>query len=409
VKITAIDVFILSTPSSSGGFWSSQCRHSLRKSLLARIQTDSGLTGWGEGGQYGPGEPAMSAIIYVLAPLLLGQDPSTVAVHWTNMYSATRDFGRKGTLVEAISALDIALWDLLGKAHGVPVYSLLGGAFRKTIRTYATGFYYDGDEPLALDKALSSCTEEAAQYLESGHHAVKVKTGLMRPEDDLKRIAAARNVIGDDRILMVDANHAYTSSNASRMAKGMEELNVFWFEEPVPPEDIIGYQRVKSSTTIAIAGGECEYTRYGFEKWLSSRALDIVQPDPCCAGGISEVRKIADMASAFHVACIPHVWGSGVAVAVGLHLLASLAPTPHTANPIAPYNEPMLEWDSTPNPLRTALLASPLQPKNGEIAVPEGPGLGVEISGDFLRSYTVAHKRIESDAFTHARGSGFRI
>ena len=173
---------------------------------------------------------------------------------------------------------------------------------------------------------------EAERDVAEGFEAVKVKIGLMALQDDLARVAAVRETLGPDRLLMTDANHAYRAHTAVLMAKGMEEQDVYWFEEPVVPEDFEGYLQVKAATTITIAGGECEHTRYGFARWLAQRAFDIAQPDPCCAGGISETRKIATMASTFGVHCLPHVWGSGIATAAGLHLRRPChrVPTPPT-------------------------------------------------------------------------------
>jgi len=393
MKITRIETFQLKAPLGEKRFWSSQCAFGHRKSLLARIETDEGLVGWGEGGQYGPAMPVASMVHQVFAPMLLGRDPCQVEVMWDRLYSATRDFGRKGTTIEAISAVDIALWDIFGQAQGLPVSALMGGAFRSEVETYATGLYYRGDrdEALTLEENLPALREEAEGYLQQGFRAVKMKIGLLSPPDDLKRVAAVRETIGADMLLMVDANHAYQSHIAVQMARDMEQYDVFWFEEPVLPEDLEGYRQVKSATRIAIAGGECEYTRYGFAKWLTERALSIIQPDLSCAGGLSETRRIAAMASAFHVQCIPHVWGSAVALAAGLHLVAVLPPSPHTARTMAPYNEPMLEWDTNHNPLRTDLLTEPILPVQGKVAVPDAPGLGIEIDTKVLEQYLVEH------------------
>lgn len=394
MKITRIDTFILKVPLDGGlVFWSSQCRFGHRKSMLARVETSDGTVGWGEGGQYGPAEPVAAVVHAVFAPLLLGQDPRQPEVLWEGMYSHSRDFGRKGAAMEAISALDIALWDILGKVQHAPVYALMGGAFRRAVRTYATGLYYrdcDGRPP-RLDEDLPLLRQEAAGYRDAGLPAVKMKVGLLSPAEDLQRVASARETLGGGVLLMVDANHAYQAHVAASMAKAMERHDVYWFEEPVVPEDIEGYRQVKAATRIAIAGGECEYTRYGFAKWIAGRVLDVVQPDPCCAGGLSELRRIAALASAFHVQCIPHVWGSAVALAAGLQLLATLPPVPPTANPLAPYNEPMLEWDANHNPLRTELLRAPIRPVNGEVAVPSGPGLGIEVDEHILQNYLAAH------------------
>jgi len=395
MRIIRLDTFLLRVPLEGTQFWSSQAYFQSRKALLVRVQTDQGLAGWGEGGQYGPAEPVASAVEHVLAPALLGQDPRTPEVHWDRLYSLTRDFGRKGPIMEAISAIDIALWDILGKSCHLPVHALMGGAFRRRVRTYATGLYYRGEGPITLEQDLPQLRREAAAYAEAGFPAVKMKVGLLRPEEDLVRIASTRETLGPNRLLMVDANHAYSAHVASRLARAMEEHNIYWFEEPVEPEDLEGYRQVKSSTSIAIAGGECEYTRYGFAKWVRGRALDIVQPDLACVGGLSEARRIAALASTFHVQCMPHVWGSGVGLAAGLQFLATLAPSPATARPTAPYNEPMLEWDANANPLRTDILKDPIVPRDGFVAVPEGPGLGVDVNMDVVSRYLADRRTVQ--------------
>lgn len=395
MKINAIETFILKVPLGEERFWSSQSAFPQRKCLLVRIGTDTGVAGWGEGGQHGPAEPVASHIHDVFAPLLLGEDPCQPAVHWERLYNMTRDFGAKGSTLEAISAIDIALWDILGKTLKAPVHALMGGAQRTEVRTYATGLYYRGEEPLTLAKNLPLLREEAARYRDAGFPAIKAKIGLFTPPEDIERVGITRETIGKDVLLMVDANHAYTAHVACRVAEGIEPYDIYWFEEPVVPEDFAGYKQVKASTRIAIAGGECEHTRYGFARWFAERAIDIVQPDPCCAGGLTELQKIAALASAFHVHCMPHIWGSGVAVAAGLQLLATLPPAPHTVFPHAPYNEPMLEWDANPNPLRTDLLATPIEPAAGKVRVPDAPGLGIEIDEEVLRRYLASSRKSE--------------
>jgi D-galactarolactone cycloisomerase len=389
MKISQIETFRLKVPLGDRRFWSSQCPFGARKGLLVRLETEGGLVGWGEAGQYGPGEAVVTAIHSVLAPRLIGQDPRQIEVLWERMYTTVRDFGRAGVYVEGISGIDIALWDLLGKHLNVPVYMLLGGAFRKQVALYATGLYYSGEEP-ELASNLPQVQAEAEDYVARGFSAVKLKIGLFTPDEDLERVALVRRILGN-RILLVDANHAYAPHVAARVAKGLERHDVFWFEEPVVPEDLAGYLHVKSKTSIAIAGGECEHTRFGFERWFAARALDIAQPDICCAGGLTELKRIAAMASAFHVSCFPHVWGSALALSAGLHFLAALPPAPMTARPAAPFNEPLLEWDSSPNPLRTAIFRNPPEMEAGAARVPEGPGIGIEPDMVAARPYLASH------------------
>ncbi|MBF0196843.1 MAG: mandelate racemase/muconate lactonizing enzyme family protein [Planctomycetes bacterium] len=390
MKIQKIETYLLKCELDDLTFWSSQCSFSHRKSLVVKITTDSGLVGLGEGGQYGPGEQVSTVVHKVFAPMLMGVSFDQIDVLWDKMYCKIRDYARKGPAIEAMSAIDIALWDLLGKQLSKPVYSLLGGAFRKELTCYATGLYYRGKEIPSLDEELISLKSEAENYVNDGFSAVKMKIGLMTPREDILRMQRVREIIGPDRQLFVDANHAYNVHTAKMLIKPMAELDVYWFEEPVVPEDRSGYRELKESSPFAIAGGECEYTRYGFVNWFKDKAMDICQPDLCCAGGIGEVKRIATIANAHGVTCIPHVWGSGIALAAGVQLLATLPPFPYTARECAPFNAPILEYDSNPNPLRTDLLSTPLAPKDGKIKVPEAPGLGISINEEAFENYTVS-------------------
>ncbi|MGY3360706.1 L-alanine-DL-glutamate epimerase-like enolase superfamily enzyme [Bradyrhizobium sp. GM0.4] len=222
---------------------------------------------------------------------------------------------------------------------------------------------------------LNYLAEEAAGYAAEGFRAVKLKVGFGIAEDAAVT-RAVREAIGPDVALMVDANHAYDAVAAIRFGRLIERHDIGWFEEPVPPEDIAGYRAVKSALTIPVAGGECEFTRFGFRELFVSHALDIAQPDTCAAGGLSECKKIADMSEAFGIRYNPHVWGTGIAIAASLQLLAVLpSQTPTSLSPL----EPMLEFDRTEHPIRQAILQEPIEHASGVVRVPEGPGLGIEI------------------------------
>ena len=185
---------------------------------------------------------------------------------------------------------------------------------------------------------------------------------------------------------MIDANHAYDAVAAIKLGRRIEELDIGWFEEPVPPEDLAGYREIKAALTIPIAGGECEFTRFGFREILATRAIDIVQPDTCAAGGLSECKKIADMAAAYGIRYVPHVWGTGIALAAALQLLAVSPPlTPPSLKPM----EPILEFDRTEHPIRQSLLVDAIEHKNGAVAIPEGAGLGVEVNREALRQFRI--------------------
>ncbi|MCX7012884.1 MAG: mandelate racemase/muconate lactonizing enzyme family protein, partial [Candidatus Sumerlaeota bacterium] len=345
MNIDRIETFLLKAPLGKQRFYSSQTAFPERKSLLVKITTDEGVEGWGECGHYGPGDQTAAFIHDALAPRLLGRDALATEPIWNDLYCYSRDFGRKSTPIEAISGVDVALWDIRGKEAGKPCHALMGGAFRDHVRSYATGLYYRGEDVEDLASALDQVRDEAQAYVEMGFTAVKGKVGLLSVEDDIKRMEAVRSVVGDGFLLMTDANHAYTRHSALRMGEALEALGFYWFEEPVIPEDIDGHAWLRRKLSIAIATGECEYTRYGFLEILQKQAADILQPDLGAAGGLSEGLRIYTLATAYHTPICLHAWGSGVALAAALQFCAIQAPLPHTAFPRAPENEPMLEYD----------------------------------------------------------------
>lgn len=393
MKIASIETFVLRVPLNDKRFYSSQAAFPERNSLLVRITTDTGIVGWGEGGQYGPPEPPAACIQHVLGPRLIGQRADAPVRIAEDLYAFSRDFGQKGTYVEAISAIDIALWDIWGKALNLPAYALMGGAFRTSVRIYGTGCYYPDffrDTPRMFDALKAELERHAA----SGISAIKVKIGLLPIDVDTKRLAMARDVLGPDTAIMVDANHAYNAASAIRMGRALEEFGVRWFEEPVPPEDRAGYRAVREAIDVPVAGGEAEFTRYGFRDLLTGGCIDIAQPDVCCTGGLTEWAKILALTTAFGVLTVPHVWGSGVAVAAALHALATAPLVPYTEVGVPLQNEPMCEFDRTHNPLRDDLLTCKFEIADGSVAVPSGPGLGIEVDPDQLARYTAAHARV---------------
>lgn len=355
----------------------SRAWYDTRTAMVVEIETDDGLIGWGE--CYGPAQ-ITAAVVASAAPLLIGEDPLRTDFLWRTIYSSFRDHGQKGVVIEGLSGIDIALWDIKGKHFGVPVHRLLGGTTRSRVQAYATGLYRrkSGDP-------LRYLPEEAAGYVAAGFKAVKLKVGF-GIEEDAAATRAVREAVGSGVALMVDANHAYDATAAIRLGRMIERYDIGWFEEPVPPEDIAGYREVKSALAIPIAGGECEFTRLGFRDVLVARAMDIIQPDTCAAGGLSECKKIADMAEAFGVRYNPHVWGTGIAIAASLQLLAVLPS--HTPPSLAPL-EPILEFDRTEHPIRQAILTRPIEHEAGFVDVPDGPGLGVEVDRSALARFAV--------------------
>lgn len=376
MRITAVDTFVLRHRLDQP-FGFSQWWYDARTAMLVRVTADDGTVGWGEA--YGPPEPSAAIIDHVLAPLILGADPRDTLPLWERMYARTRDSGRGGMVLHALSAVDIALWDLKGKALGVSVSRLLGGRFRERVQAYATGLYFRPQEDFAADLAA-----EARGYMAEGFRAIKLKVGLT-PELDLRHARAVREAIGPEIELMVDANHAYDAATAIRLGRAFERLDVRWFEEPVIPEDLEGYAAVAQALDLPIAGGEAEFTRFGFRRLLEARAVDIIQPDLTATGGFTECQRIAALASAHGVRYLPHVWGSAVGLAAGLQFVAALPPATASLRPI----EPLFELDRTPNRFRDELAAEPLQFEAGWLTIPDRPGLGITIDEAALAPFRV--------------------
>lgn len=376
MKITQVNTHLLAAKLQAP-FAYSRAWYDTRTSMLVEIVTDEGHVGWGE--CYGPARMT-KAIVDEFAALLVGSDPLSTDYLWHELYARFRDHGQKGLLVQALSGVDIALWDIRGKHFNAPAYQLLGGALRSEVQAYATGLYRrDSGDPLAY------LVEEAQQYAAEGFAAMKLKVGF-GVKEDAAVTRAIREAIGPDVALMIDANHAYDALAAIKLGRQVEDLDIGWFEEPVPPEDLAGYAAVKAALTIPIAGGECEFTRMGFRDVLTRRAMDIIQPDICAAGGLSECKKISDMALAFGIRTNPHVWGSGIGIAASLQWMA-MVPT-HTPVSLAP-TQPLLEFDRTEHPIRQAILQTPIVHDKGVVQIPTGPGLGIEINRDALAFFRV--------------------
>jgi D-galactarolactone cycloisomerase len=273
----------------------------------------------------------------------------------------------------------------------MPVGLLLGGQFRKKVKGYATGCYYRGENFLSAEQTkLKELAAEAKNYTDAGFEMLKVKIGLLPIKDDYKRVKAVREAVGDHIGLLVDSNHAYNSFNAVRMGRCLEDLGVLFMEEPVIPEDLDGYRKVRENLNLAIAGGECEFTRYGFKRLFEGKCVDIAQPDVCVCGGISEFQKILAIASSYGIMVMPHVWGSGIALAAALAVISAMPMMPHTANPVALQNDVTIEYDRNFNPLRDELLKNNFKLSENSVIVPEEPGLGIEIDESVLQKYCVA-------------------
>ena len=372
MKISGIETFQLTSPLKRPFGWS-QNWIGHRSVNLVKVSTDEGIVGWGEGvgGEIVEG---------LLAPVLIGQDPTNRIGLWQRMFHALYNGNNAvGLGGSAISAVDTALWDITGKALGQPVYNLLGGKVRDRVAVYATALYYtEGEFPTRL-------LDEARGYVEAGFMGMKTKVGGLPMDEDVKRVAALREAIGPDVKLMVDANQAYNATSAIRIGRRLEEYDLVWFEEPVNAQDIEGYLQVKSALPMAIAGGENLRTRYEFSQFLARRAYDIAQPDVVNVGGVTEMCNVAMTANTHGIQVNPHVWGSPVMIAASLHVAATLPPCPPSGTPEPFVQEPVMEFDRTPSEIREGLVENPFDQVDGYLAVPHGPGLGVEIDEDAVR------------------------
>ncbi len=353
----------------------SQFTYSAREAMLVEVRTDDGLLGWGEA--YGPAATSRPAVRDYFAPMLLGRDPRDVESIWAYLYARSVDHGQKGVMLAAISALDIALWDIKAKAADQPLYRLLGGEQTESIDCYATGFYFTDTEPLE-----DRFETEAKRYLADGFRAMKVKVGL-GPARDAELIQHVRSIIGPEARLMMDANHAYTPVEAADLVRRVEDCDIGWFEEPVSAIDPEAYLELKASASIPLAGGECEYTRFGFERWFRARAFDYCQPDICSCGGITEGMKIATLASLTGIHVTPHAWGSAVGQAAALHFYAARPRQPFTLTP----ERKLIECDRSENPFRTVIVPEPIDLADGKWRLPTAPGLGVEVEPERFEDF----------------------
>ena len=329
---------------------------------VVEVITDSGISGWGEGATV----PARRAI----ETCVIGRDPFHYEVIWESLH-------RLGTDTAAISAVDIALWDIMGKALKQPIHHLLGGAYRNRVQAYATGLFRR-DRP----DQTAALVAEAKGYADAGFKAMKMKVGF-GPDYDIKNVAAVRRAIGDNILFAVDANCGYDVGSAIAVGRRIAENDLLWFEEPIAADDVEGYVEIRRALNIRISGAEQLRGRWAFRRMIQERALDIIQPDVCVCGGFTEFRKIAAMASANHVRVIPHMFGTAIRLAATLHLLATLPDSPRALEPFPT----MLEYDMSENALRTELAQEPIRHIDGVVDVPQGPGLGIEIDRELLTKY----------------------
>ncbi|UMB54079.1 mandelate racemase/muconate lactonizing enzyme family protein [Lutibacter sp. A64] len=382
MKIIKIETFVLKDKLSKSFFFS-QWEYSERCICVVKVTASDGTYGWGEG--YGPAT-ILEEGIKIIAPHVIGKNPLENEVIWNHMYRKTLDYARRGILVASLSAIDIAIWDLKGKILGLPISTLLGGSHRSKIRPYATGLYFTNYENPA-----EGLVEEAKSYVKQGFKAMKMKVGL-GIKQDIEIVKSIREAIGPDISLMVDSNHAYTLREAIELSRKIEKYDIGWFEEPISPEFYEQSKELRSKTTIPISGGECEYLRFGFQQLIKNKAVDIIQPDICASGGLTEAKRISAIASANGIDIIPHTWGTSIGIHVALHFISNLESIPGRMN----QPEFLMEYDQTENGLRDKLTFPKIEMKNGLIDVPNRPGLGIDIDEKILHKFSITKNLAES-------------
>ncbi len=365
----------------------SQQYYKHRTAHLVEIETDEGITGWGE--CFGPGNIALAnkyIVEKVIQPLIIGEDPINKEYIWHKVYNLLRDSGQKGMPIQALSGIDIALWDILAKKAKLPLYQLLGGKTNKKIPVYGYGMML---QRKPVEELCELFKKEANQIKEKNFNAMKMKVGL-GPKEDLKLVSAVREAIGNNFKLMVDANHAYNRNDALYVGKGLDEMEIYWFEEPVAPEDYDGYKELKEKLKTNIAGGEAEFTKYGWNQLIKYNCIDIAQPEVCGLGGITEYLKVSALAQSNFIPIVNHVWGSALSVAVNLHLLTSLPDMPGGLFP----TKSMLEFDTTEKNIFITDLAEEkfsildqVKDKDGFASPLENIGIGINPKKEFIKEY----------------------
>jgi D-galactarolactone cycloisomerase len=350
---------------------------------LIVLTTEDGLQGFGEAkaavGSSGVCASIVSCIENELRPVLIGQDARRINELWERMYNGVRDhyaikrgrvfpiLGNRGLTVSAMSGVDMALWDLLGKSLGVPVVQLLGGAVRQEMEAYASGGW----------AGVDAIGEQLRSYTEKGFRAVKMRVGVMDETVDysIRRVKAAREALGPDIRIMADAHGTFSVPEAKRFCRGVEDCHLYWLEEPISPDNKKGTAEVRAMTTIPIAAGESEFTRFDILELTDLRAVDVLQPDAAIIGGITEAWRVSALAAAHQLELAPHCWGSAFSFMAGVHLAF--------ASPAAV----LIEFSLGGNPMMYDLVNEQISVENGMIQEPNAPGLGLSANWDFVNAY----------------------
>ncbi len=350
---------------------------------LIVVTTESGLQGFGEAkaavGSSGSCASIVSCIEHEIKPQLIGKDAREITRIWEHVYNGTREhyalsrgrkfpiLGRRGLTISALSGVDTALWDLKGKALGVPVTQLLGGSCREKMQTYASGGWANVDQIGA----------QLASYVTKGFQGVKMRVGVMDAtvKESIKRVQAAREALPESVKLMADAHGTFSVPEAKKFCDGVADCDLYWFEEPISPDNRQGTAEVRASTSIPIAAGESEYTAFDMRDMIQLRAIDVLQPDCAIVGGITEAMRIAQLAHTYQLELAPHCWGSAFSFMAGV----SVAFASPSAN--------VIEFSLGGNPMMYDLVNEQIEVKEGIISTPDKPGLGLTPNWDFVKEY----------------------
>jgi L-alanine-DL-glutamate epimerase-like enolase superfamily enzyme len=356
-------------------------------SVIVRIETECGIVGWGEAkeevGSEGNSHGLVAIVNRKFGPALVGQDPRDINRLWEEMYSGCRGhyalreahvfpiLGRRGVSISAISGIDMALWDILGKSLNAPVWRLLGGRKAQRMAAYASGGWADAEN---IGRQLQGYVDAG------GFKAVKMRVGVIDgdPVNSARRVRAAREALGPNIGIACDAHGTYTVAEAKRFCRLVEDCNLLWFEEPVTADDKRGMAEVRAATAIPIAAGESEFNRFDFRDLAELRAADVFQPDLAICGGISEAMRIGAIASAANIKLAPHLWTGALAFAAGVHVAA--------ASPAGW----LLEYSLGANPLLHELAVEQFTVSDGLLEIPDRPGLGVTVREEFVQRHQVA-------------------
>lgn len=351
---------------------------------LVVVTTEDGLKGYGEAkaavGSSGVCASIVTCVEHEIKPLLIGEDARNITKVWEMVYNGTRDhyalsrgrkfpiLGRRGITISALSGVDTALWDLKGKALGVPTLELLGGACRPKMPAYASGGWASAE---AIGDQLNGYIQKG------GFTGVKMRVGIMdnTVQNSVDRVKAARQAIGPDVKLMTDAHGTFSVPEAKKFTQGVEDCDVYWFEEPISPDNRHGTAEVRSFTSIPIAAGESEYTAFDIRDLIEVRALDVLQPDSAIIGGISESMRVAQLAHAHQLELAPHCWGSAFSFMAGV-TVAFAAPA-----------ATVIEFSLGGNPMMYDLVEENIETINGDILAPTKPGLGLTPNWDFVKEF----------------------